>query len=249
MVYRSFVDADRNLDRIYHAPLDDIGSTTEPIGVIHGFTSTPNHLAVTRRLVLAELQPVAAVAAFAPGRFAAIWSDAVAGIPQSVHGVDDFAYWLDFAGTERIAYGSLDQPAAWLRDIAPGHIRAFGTDGVDLAWVEIRDSPPSLELWTAPVVFDAAALRPRRVREVQGIQFAGVGGGWFVLMKAEPQRLEIIELASGRTKTWLAPPGYVVTATGERPNYVTATEIVFDALTPDGAYWVRLDPRTVPWDE
>jgi hypothetical protein len=244
--FHHYGDEDRSVDQVYHAPLDDIGSTTEPIAVIApGLISTPQHLAVTRRLVLAELQPVATVVAFAPDRWGAIWSDAVSGIPQEVRGVGDFAFWLDYGGVPRIAYGSLDRPAAWLRDIAPGRIRVFDTDGVDLAWVEIRDSPPSLELWTAPVVFDAADLRPRRVRDVQGIQQNGMGGGWFVLMKRDPERLEIIELATGRTKTWLAPPGYTVTTTGSRPNYVTATEIVFDS----GFYWVRLDPRSVPWDE
>ena len=95
------------------------------------------------------------------------------------------------------------------------------------------------------MVFDAAELRPRRVRAVDSYAFGGVGGGWYVLMRPDPERLEITELATGRTKTWLAPPGYVVTATGSRPNYVTATEIVFDS----GGYWVRLDPRSVPWDE
>ena len=127
---RIFGAEDRNRDHIYHAPLDEIGSTTEPIAVIApGFSSTPQALAVTRRVVLAEMQPVAVVVAFEPDRWGAIWSETIGdGIPQRVRAVGDFAFWLSFAGAPRIAYGSLDQPAAWLRDARPASIRAFDTE-------------------------------------------------------------------------------------------------------------------------
>ena len=249
--YRSARAEHLNMDRVYHARLEEIGDATEPMTVISpGLVSTPQALAVTRTHVFAEMQPVAVVLGFTEGRWGPVWSEAVdGGIPQRVRAVGDVAYWLHFAGAPRIAYGTLDRPAAFLRDARPDRIRGFETDGVDLTWVEIGDSPPSLELWTAPVVSDAADLRPRLVRDVVGVQFIGVGGGWHVLMKADPERLELTELATGRTKTWLAPDGYRITATGDNPNYVTATEIVFDAFTPDGAFWLRVDPRTIPWDE
>lgn len=208
--------------------------------------TTPQQLAVTRSVVVANMLGVAV--AFTRGRWGAIWGAPVTGNAQRVAAVGDFAFWEDWNGPIRIAVGSLDQPPQWLRDIAPGRVRKFHTDGVDLAWVEIQDSPPTLELYTAPVVFTAAELAPRRVGPIEGIQFTGMGGGWYVLLKADPERIEIIELATGRTKTWFAAPGELIT--GNSPTYVSATEIATRARRADGNnYWLRLDPRSVPWDE
>lgn len=245
MIYRDFRVDGRNLDVVYHAPLDEIGDTDVPFRVISpGLGDQPAQLAVTRSLVAAQMNTAALVVGFAPGRWGAIYAEPVVGAPQEIAALGDFAFWEDFNGPVRIAYGSLDRPAAWLRDIAPGSIRNFGTDGVDLAWVEIRDSPLRFDLWTAPVVFDAPELRPRRIGPISEFQFSGVGGGWFAHIMADPERLELVDLETGRTKSWLAPVGdRFIRDRG--PIYVSATEIL--VVVPGGIF-VRLDPRELPWD-
>lgn len=252
MLYRDLSSEERNFDRVYHAPIEEIGGTTTPIADISpGLIDRPQHLAVTRSIVAAELQPAGLVAVFEEGRWDFLNAPPVLGLPQRVAAVGEFAFWEDWGSTIRIAVGSLDEPAQHLRDIAPGRIRSFHTDGTDLAWVEIFDDPPSLTLYTAPVVFDPTQLEPRRVGPIDAIYRTGVGGGYYASVKAEPERLVLMELTTGRTKTWEAAPGEFIT--GYLPVYVTSAEVLLIArrLGPGGRpqnYYLRLDPRTIPWD-
>ncbi len=248
MIYRNFRVEGRNLDHLYHAPIDEIGGANEPAVVISpGLVSLPQELGVTSEVVSAEMQGLTVL--FQDGRFQALRGDPVVGTAQRMNAVGEFAFWADFGGTVRIAYGSFDQPAAFLRDISPGRIRGFQTDGVDFAWVEIFDSPPSLELYTAPVVFDAADLEPRRVGPITGIQFNEMGGGWYARVLADPERIVLTDLASGRTKTWYTAEDEVIT--GYDPTYVSATEVLLRGRRRGvrGSYYIRVDPRELPWDE
>ncbi len=250
MFFRHETSAEQNFDRIYHAPLAEIGAVETPFAdVTPGFTATsPQRLGVSRSIVAAEMQPAGATVIFGEGRWSALSGDPVVGTSQRLTVAGDFAFWEDWGSTIRIAYGSLDQPAMFLRDPAPGRIRALHGDGADLAWVEINDDPPTLDLYTAPVVFDASELAARLVGSIEGIQFTGMGGGWFVRVIADPEQLVLTELASGRTKTWLAAEGELIT--GYPPTYVSATEILIRARTSDATnYWLRLDPRSIPWDD
>ncbi len=246
--FHHFGAEERSLDHVYHAPLDEIGAIMEPVAVIApGFSSTPQHLAVSRSLVAAEMQPVGATVLFARGRWMASSAEPVVGIPQHVDVVGDYAFWEDWGSTVRIAIGALDRAPVFLRDIAPGRTRSFHTDGVDLAWVEIFDEPPSLELVTAPVVFEPSELAPRRLGPIESIQLTGMGGGWYARVIADPERVVLTELASGRTKTWRAPEGELLSP--RAPVYVTATEVLLWARLRDATqYWVRIDPRVLPWD-
>jgi len=244
--FRHFGDEDRSIDRIYHSELRDIGAEDSASIVLSpGLSSTPQRLAVTSTVVAGQMSGIPVL--FTGGGFRALLEGAVAGTAQRIHAVGDFAFWEDWGSTVRIAFGSLDRAPRFLRDIAPGRIRAFHTDGVDFAWVEIRDDPPTLELFTAPVVFDAAELEPRRVGPIEGIQFTGMGGGWFVRVLADPERIELTELATGRTKTWHAAEGEILS--GFPPTYVAATEILLKGRRAGGTnYWIRLDPRVLPWE-
>lgn len=187
--------------------------------------------------------------AFAEDHYGVLWSMDVNGIPQRVHAVGDFAFWLDYAGRPAIAYASLDQPAAIFHEADPAEVHALHIDGDQMAWVE-RPSGSIYELWTAPVVFDAADLAPRHVRTIPTRHLTTMGGGWFAWMTRDDdllhEHIEMVELATGRMKRWSAPDGLRIS---RRPIYITETEMLLHARDSLGELLVRLDPRTIPWIE
>jgi len=254
-LYLSYINRrapDLDWTTVYHAPLDEIGSTTDPIVVLdEGLPSQPQRLSVSSRVVGAEIQPGAFNMLFADGRWTALWGEPVVGTPQRVTVVGDFAYWEDWQDLQRIAFGSLDQPAAWLYRADPAQIRKLNSDGANLAWVQLYFEPEiRIELWTAPVVTDAAEFSPRLVRTLaENPTITRMGDGWFAILYGEPQRIALIELETGRSKTWVAPDGWGLSIHSDAPAYVSSVEVGFHVRDSDrNDFFVRLDPRTIPWD-
>ena len=243
--YHHFSDPDRGLDRIYHAPVGSIAAETTPFAELPGWSGGTQTLAVSRSMVAAEMQPLVLV--FTSEGRRALWTEEIGGVPQRVHAAGDFAFWLNFQGSVQLAWGSYEQGPDRLRDITPGRVRGFRSDGVDLAWVEIFDTPPSLTLYTARAPTDVGSFTPRAVGPIEGIQFNQMGGGWYGTIRADPERIELVELATGRTKTWFAAPGERIG--GDHPVYVSANEVLLRGRRSTDRYWIRVDPRSLPFND
>jgi hypothetical protein len=243
-------DRSRNQERIYHAPIHEIGQATEPIGEIAGLSSSPQHLAVSAELVALEMQPASFVQVIrATGEQRSLINDPVLGIPQNVTVVGDHVMWEDWPSPVRVAHGSMLDDAAFFHSAEPGDVIGFHTDGVDLAWMQAYQDIPGdlyerIELWTAPYVRDAADLAPRLVRPLATAGPDNFGGGWYAWQRNDPARLEVYSIADGTRRVWYPPTGVTIQY---EPLYVTDHEILLIA-GGDRRFeplW-RLDPHALP---
>lgn len=156
---------------------------------------------------------------------------------------------------QRIAYGSVDQDAAWLYEAAPLQIRKLNADGTQLAWIQLGFEPTlSIQLWTGEATSVPADFAPRWVGDLdtsQGAGFTAMGAGWYAILYGDPMRIRLIELESGRAKTWEAPPDWILNLHDEAAAYLSASELglhVRDLGAGGDDFFVRVDHRTLPWD-
>lgn len=234
-------DRTRDVDYVFHAPIDAIGTTTEPLAIIRP-SVLPQRLAVSSQVIAVWNGP-AIYAIAADGRHGYV-SVALPGIAQSVTVAGPDVMWEDWAELVRIAHGAVGRPGTLYHRADPADIKGFHTDGVDLAWVQGYDRQPDgsyarLELWTAPYVADPSELRPRLVRLLDPTRHpSAFGGGWYVTMPGAPWRIEAVRLEDGTRRQWISS---LRGALSYPPIYVTDHEI----LLQDPAL-IRLDPNRLP---
>jgi len=130
------------------------------------------------------------------------------GIPQSTFLVGRDVFWEDWTGgyVVRIYHGTVDGPGTVFFATPDGSdLKSFATDGVDMAWTQGYGVLPGgvtferYELWTAPYTTDAAALRPRKVLDLESEPtLAVIGEGWYAFSGGDPS--ELIRLSDGHRK-------------------------------------------------
>ena len=238
-------DPSRNLDSVWVAPLDMIGDTTDPVFQQPGFLGA----AIERIFVSAShyayqvsAGPLALRDEAGAGRLIG-WTD-FPGTPQNVSLLGGHLLFEMWDDSIRLASATIaDAPTNWI-DLSPGEVRNFGTDGVDMAWLQGFDYDTStltyarLELWTSPYADTVAGLTPRRVGAFPGLYVSTTGGGWYA-SQADGGELDVRSLADGSRRHWTPPAGVMVL---DAPLYVTASDILL--TTTFGAY--RVDPNTLP---
>lgn len=234
-------DATRSMDRIYYAPIDEIGAATDPI-VELSTDIAPQTIAVSSEII--AMWTGGSVFAVTPDGRRAILNRDLSGIPQNVAVVGSDVYWEDWADLVRIAHATMDTPATIFHGVDPGDTKGFHTDGVEHAWLEGYDRQPDghyarLELWAAPYTADASALNSRFVHTMDVRSSTAQGGGWYVMLLGSPWRYRIIRTSDGTSREWTPPDGYTVNAP---PLYVSDREI----LALAGWHLVRLDPHSLP---
>jgi len=229
----------------YRAPIDEIGAFAEPL--FSGDAIAAHEIAVSSALVAVAIPVSGGVMALSSEGATPLGGDPVVGEPYELRVVAEHALWIDreeFTGRVRVAVASPGSPAAWLYE-PDGLQGTLETDGRALAFV-VREDAERGELWTSPVAFRAGDLAPRRVASITATASVAMGGGWYAYALRE--RLVLVELTSGRTKSWHPPPGHSLLYSSGRPAYVSRTEVVVEMVGDDGNFYVRLDPRELAWD-
>ncbi len=239
--------------RIYHAPLDAIGSVTTPEATLDLGADSVQHLAVSATTVAAEIEPAGYIAVLDDGAVGRLGgaSSAVPGIPQGVQVVGHQVLWEDWEDTVRIAHGSIDHEAAIYYAVAGTDLKSFATDGTDLMWLKAWDRQPGghynhVELWTSPYDADPTGLSLRKVSDLAENYLGTLGAGIFGMRLIAPvQRVELHDFADGRRRTFLIPGSCVVL---ENPLYVSATDMLLDIACPGHQTLFRVDPSALPYD-
>jgi hypothetical protein len=242
----------RSAQLVYAAPLSDIGAVELPVsvipGAIAGYNSPQREVGLSRSLIALQMELGSFVLSITPDGAQRVVSGALGGSPQRVVVVGDQIFWEDWNDAVRIARSGPEGPAEILWDASPGEVRNLevGEDG--LAWIQGYDRPPGeefqrLEVWTAPLPAPGEPLAPRFVRTIANRGRTAVGGGYYVItVGAEPLRVEIIELATGRTHTFVNPPSFGVYGD---PIYSTERDVLL--IGSHGLF--RLDPTAMPYDD
>jgi len=232
-------DPSRSRSILFFAPLEAIGSIDDPL------TDLPDGLLPQRISVSREVIAIwtgSAIHAIDPmsGRIERLDGE-LPGLPQSLTVVGSHVLWEDWADLVRVAHADLMTTGSLFHRADPGDIKGFRTDGRDFAWFQGYDRQPDrsyarLELWTAPYVRDPATLEPRMVRLMEERGQSAYGGGWYVVLRGDPRRLDIVNIEDGTLRQWI-PEGGVSTP----PLYVSEHEI----LAQSGNL-VRFDPHALP---
>jgi len=241
VVIADYTDHDvpsRSIKRLFFGALDEIASVDEPLTDLPLITA--QRIAVSREVI--AIWTGSSIYAIDPtsGRVERL-NDSLPGLPQNVAVVGSHVLWEDWADLVRVAHGDLMVAGSLFHRADPGDIKGFQTDGERFAWFQGYDRQPDrsydrLELWTAPYVRDPATLEPRMVREMEARNASAYGGGWYVVVRSDPRRLDIVNVEDGTLRQWI-PAGGVSTP----PLYVSENEI----LAQSGNL-VRFDPHALP---
>jgi len=237
--YLDFDDRSRSRVAVHHTALDGVAGPVEPLA-IGGHETAPQEVFVSSEAVAMWTGAWVFVVDAASGETVRM-NEALPGIPQNVAVVGSHVVWEDWADLVRVVHGDIEAPGALFHRADPGDIKGFHTDGRDFAWFEGYDRQPDrtyarLELWTAPYVRDPGALEPRRVRDMEERSLSAYGGGWYVTLRADPRRYDIINIHDGTLRQY-APPG----GPSRPPIYVSENEILVPSFP-----LVRFDPNALP---
>lgn len=237
---------DRSVQRVYAAPLGEIaGATTAALTlpaepwVARG--RTIRDLRVAPDFIAFQMEPDGNLYAARGGEIRAI-HDGTDGLVQNLALVGEHMLWESWGDHVRLEHAGWDTPRAFFRELALGDARSFGTDGSDVAWLEGTDRAPSGTYGTLTLRAGrySAALGVTDARDVRSFSSPGivvVGGGWYAVSRASPERIDVFSLRDGSVRSYLAP-------TGERlgdPLYVTANELLISA-----DHVTLIDPNGLP---
>lgn len=241
-------------ERVYVAPLEEIGAVEEPRYVVDMRVSGRGfqRMWVNDDHVLAEVQPDLSLYLWRLDQDTFRVVDdrvAVPGLPQNEFLVGGRVFYEAWASLDetRLAMTSWEGPTRSVVDIDPDDVKGFATDGVDLAWLQLYDRDEDgdyarIELWTMPFSEEPDLADARLVDAAFPYRVeALVGGGWYVYYWREPEeigRVVLHPLHGGPQRYFQTPDGANVTAL----LYVDATNL-FVRSGPD-LYWV--DPRELP---
>lgn len=245
--YFNWMDWTENRTEIFIAPVDAASSVEEPFVAIE-----PERIRL-RSVEWLRLTPELLVYTYSPDgqTFAVSRADGTSvdvtevlrEVPQNLHVVDDHVLWVAWGSPTRLAHALFPGPSDYFRDVSPGDTKGFGTDGVDMAWLEGYDRQPGgryarLELWTAPYTADMSTFAPRKVRDFPIRAGSRMGGGWFAIRLIDdgPQRVEVFSLRDGHRRVFVSPTGYVI----EEPFYVTEDELAYNGGRSGGIVRVQI---------
>jgi hypothetical protein len=173
----------------------------------------------------------------------------IVGYSQNLTVLGDHVLWEDWSDLVRIAVASMEEAPSFFMRADPGDVKGFHSDGERFAWLQGFDRQPDglynrLELWTAPATSVSGTLEPSIVRSLAPRRGSTAsGGGWYVMLRDEPRRLEVTSLDDGTQRQWVVPTGH---ALPRGATHATATEILVSTRTSLQNVLVRLDPRTLP---
>lgn len=235
---------------VYWALIDEIGDAPA-LGVIELGLNRGQWADVSRDIVAVEEQPGGVVVAMGlDGQMEVLFSDEVQGIPQHARVVGEHVFWEDWADLTRIAHATLGNEATILHRADPGDIKHFHADEDGMAWIQGYDRPPGpmqeyarIELWAAPLAYDAATLEPRLVATLPQRGLSAYGGGWYVMYVGSPKRLMVIRVEDGTQREWIPPEPYGV---GHPPLYVSDHEMLVASGDGTRGFLLRIDPHTLP---
>ncbi|RLB50976.1 MAG: hypothetical protein DRJ42_17750, partial [Deltaproteobacteria bacterium] len=248
--------------RLYHAPLDVIGSVTEPTAVRDpsmgvGSTGVQN-LSVSRTTVAAEVQPAGVVIVFEAGRSRVLGGVAspTPATPQRVRVVGRDVWWEDWGHPTSLVVGSIDREGRYLRRNVPDDAFVLGIDDGQMAWLQgygwggAGVQYERLELWMASYTDEPTELRPQRIREVETWGAALLGEGVYGFTTADfdgaNHRTELYDIVDGRRRTYRAPSGVAVPGS---PLGISAAEMLFLGRYERNPTLFRIDITRLPYEE
>ena len=246
-------DLSRSRIWMYVATPETLGAAEEPVWIFpSGFVSrdrTIDDLWISDRMIAIQPSPDGTLYTYRAGEWDTLTGlGTVTGLPQNIALVGDHILWEAWRGLDdvRLVHARWGEASSVWRDVTPGVTKGFGTDGVDLAWMEAFDrqldgSYARLELWTAPYRRDLESIEPRLVRTLEVRNSPAVGGGWVAGAGLDSLRVEVFALRDGSRRTFIAPAG----AVSQDPYYASAREIMFRGAGTDA---IRFDPSILPVD-
>ena len=244
-------------ERVYVAPLDDIGAVESPRYVVDLRVRGRGiqRMWVNDSYLLAEIQPDLSLYLWRLDQETFQIVDdraAVPGQPQNealVGGRVFYEAWNALDET-RLAATGWDLPTRPVVDLTPSDIGAFLTDGRDMAWLQLHDQDVDgnyarIELWTMPYADDPDVASNARVLDsafpVRAYEPL-LGGGLYAYYWREPEgvgRVTVVPLsATGPLRYFQTPDGANISAL----LYLDSTNLIVRS-GPD-LYWV--DPRELP---
>ncbi len=249
-----FGDAWPREDRIYHAPLDEIGPVTEPVAILDSSWlpggNAVQHLAVSATAVAAEVQLAGYIALVEDGVLGRLIDadSAVRGTPQRLQMVGSTVYWTDYAAKARIARGSLSEPESHYLEVDGADVVGGQVDGEWVAWQQAtRVGGPytAAELWAAPYSEDPASLAPRLVRTLEGYRGPRMGEGIYAFRRGN-DRVELHDLVDGRRRLFRMPAGHVI---ADPPLYVRSDEMLVATRVDGRPSLLRVQLASLPYEE
>lgn len=252
--FASWAEADVTTDEItvsfWLTAIDEIGDASEPVYQFNGPTDVPTHLFVSATNYAYRMSSGQLVLLDDANESTLMNGRDFRGIPQNEDLRGEVLFFeTNGGGVSRLAVGTVADGPTYLRNIAPGEIRHFHTDGSTFAWLQGTEFDAftltygTLELWSAPYVTSAADLTPRRIRDFPGLYRGEIGGRWYAAeSNLADGGMDVYDLTDGTRRHWVPPP-----ATGTRgaPLYVTDEEILLQANGAEAGVY-RIDPRTLP---
>ncbi len=247
-------DATNDEDRIYIAPIAELGALTEPtaiIGAPHvGFRRFVQRLTVASDVAAVEIAFSGIILAIGTGGETTVVS---AGASTSAEG--DHLVWerIDSLHLEHFtpdggATNYFDSPSP-----STAYVGMPFVDRGTLVWAyDPFDSGQPAELWTSPFARTSAGLVPRLVRrDVPRAYDVVYGDGVYVAVRdggAPTFSADIIDVADGRLRRLGNPDGvgcnYVL--------YASPTEVLIqctiNGTSPAQTVLYRIDPRTLPYE-
>lgn len=245
--------------RVYHAPLSEIGSRTEP-DVVLGSSDIggrfSQHVQTSDTTVGIELQPAGRVLIVEEGEARVVEPTAeVGGAPQNVAVLGRHVLWEDWPSTAgvRIAQATIDAgPSVYL---APdgAEVRSFDADGGRMAWLQAYGPKPEggydrLEIWTAMHTPDPADLTPTKVTELPARVGENVAGEFYTDILFTDGRLSLVmyDLTDGRRKTLALPDPWIPSG---GVLYIHDGEVLLGVSHADrGGTVMRMEFGAIPYE-
>ena len=233
-------DSGRDEERIYVAPLDEIGTQDSsaivlPSRFLMG-TRAVGRLRVSDRLLVFQMSPDGQLTAWADDTYQNLNARPLNFAADNVFAVGNNVFWQSF-GTQihlRRATHPTDNEVLYMP--AGTDVRDFDTDGTVAAFNQM-DAAGNAELWTGDLV-SSGTFTPHRVRAMELRYDGTVGGGWFAVSRNDvtPARLELFRLSDGARYEHVLTDG---SRPFQRPLFVTDERL--DVITSRGV--LSIDPR------
>jgi len=244
--------------RIYHGPLSDIGTETEPLAVLdESFTlgSTIQNIAVSSMTVAADLAPGGFIAVAERGKLTRLDGDVPASASSPLAIIDgDVLFESWHPTTLHVMRGSVRKPAELYFGPPDTNLRHFVSDGADMAWLQVYGMESAsgpyerAEIWTADYAQTPADMEPRNLAEVEPRVRGMIGGGVYALGAPGPDGelwLEFYDLADGRRRVLRPSPSEMRL---RQLLYVSAEEFLVTAVLDGEVKALRIDLTTVPYE-
>lgn len=229
---------------LYHAPVDELTASIEPVGVYPASASLPadnvfQNVRVSDTTIIAQVQPLGRIRVEreSEGYWLAGASTPTPGSPQLVHVVGNHVLWLDWISSTgvRIAHEVQGRGEAVYHDPSDATITTLSTDGEVVVWTQTYGfiSPglfDARELWWAPYTRNADELEPKRVVS-EFLTNTCIAGGGHCVSFAGVRHFDLYRLNDGQKFRYTVPGPVVSDAAWVADDHVAFQTAIDDENT------------------